>query len=52
MAIYQGDNPVAQGTPGKTAYQSAIEGGYQGTEAEFYTMLALAGTAPVEIVRW
>ena len=52
MAIYQGDVPVSQGTPGKTAYQSAVEGGYKGTEAEFYAALAAAGTAPAQIIRW
>lgn len=52
MAIYQGETPVTQGTPGKSAYQSAVEGGYTGSEAEFYAALAAAGTQPVQINRW
>lgn len=31
-----------QGQDGKTAYQSAVDGGYTGTEAEFNTILATA----------
>jgi len=29
-----------ESSPGKTAYESAVEGGYTGTETEFNTMLA------------
>ncbi|MBQ7874266.1 MAG: hypothetical protein IJ306_03770, partial [Oscillospiraceae bacterium] len=32
----------AQGEPGKTAYEYAVEGGYTGTEEEFYEDLALS----------
>lgn len=35
--------PGAPGMPGKTAYQSAVSGGYGGTEAEFYRDLNLIG---------
>ena len=31
---------VTQGMNGKTAYQSAVTGGYTGTEAEFNTLMA------------
>lgn len=31
---------ILKGDPGKSAYESAIEGGYTGTESEFYTVLA------------
>lgn len=30
----------AKGNDGKSAYESALEGGYKGTEIEFYTLLA------------
>ena len=52
MAIYQGEVIVTQGTPGKTAYQSAVEAGYTGTEEEFNIALSNAGTMPVQIKRW
>ena len=55
MAIYQGEQIVTQGTPGtpgKTAYQSAVEAGYTGTEEEFNAALANAGTMPVQIKKW
>lgn len=52
MAIYQGEQIVTQGTPGKTAYQSAVEAGYTGTEEEFNTALANVGTMPVQIKKW
>lgn len=31
---------LLQGSPGKSAYQAAVEGGYSGTEAEFSELLA------------
>lgn len=43
MAIYQGEQIVTQGAPGKTAYQSAVEAGYTGTEEEFNAALANVG---------
>lgn len=33
----------ADGEDGKSAYQAAVEGGYTGTEAEFYAALAASG---------
>ncbi|MBO5410038.1 MAG: hypothetical protein J6A60_02135 [Clostridia bacterium] len=33
----------ADGEPGKSAYQAACDGGYQGSEAEFNALLALIG---------
>lgn len=34
--------PAIRGKDGKSAYQSAVEGGYSGTEADFYAALAAA----------
>ena len=34
------------GTDGKSAYAAAVEGGYTGTEAEFYAALADIATKP------
>ena len=46
MAIYQGEQIVTQGTPGKTAYQSAVEAGYTGTEEEFNAALPNRTASP------
>ena len=40
LACAKGD----KGDPGKSAYQSAVDGGYQGTEQEFNLILATAQT--------
>lgn len=42
MALYKGDKLLAAGASGKSAYDAAIEGGYKGTEEEFYSFLATA----------
>lgn len=34
------NNTILKGEDGKSAYESAIEGGYTGTEQEFYIVLA------------
>ena len=36
------DLPFLKGDDGKSAYEAAVEGGYGGTEEEFYTDLAVA----------
>ena len=43
---------VTDGTNGKTAYQSAVSGGYAGTESKFNTDLAdVSNKAPLTIIR-
>lgn len=37
------NNTILSGKDGKSAYESAIEGGYTGTEQEFYIVLAKVG---------
>ena len=37
------------GEPGKSAFQSAVEGGYAGTEEEFYNALANSGKAEINV---
>lgn len=45
MAIYVNKKKVAGlGKPGKSAYQIAVDGGYQGTEAEFNNAMAFPVT--------
>ena len=50
MAIYINGKKVAgaglPGAAGKSAYQSAVEGGYTGTESEFDSLMANVGTKP------
>lgn len=42
--------PAITGTPGKSAYEQAVEGGYSGTEEEFIQTLAtLAGVSAVQL---
>ena len=38
---------VGTGPPGKSAYEYATDGGYRGTEAEFYAALGSTGAAAV-----
>lgn len=44
MAIYQGSVCLTQGKTGKSAYDYAVEGGYEGTEAEFEALCASIAT--------
>lgn len=37
------------GEPGKSAFQSAVEGGYAGTEEEFYNALANSGKTEINV---
>lgn len=42
--------PAITGTPGKSAYEQAVEGGYPGTEEEFIQTLAtLAGVSAIQL---
>lgn len=38
---------IGSGPPGKSAYSYAVDGGYTGTEAEFYAALGSTGAAAV-----
>lgn len=38
---------VGSGPPGKSAYEYAVDGGYTGTEEEFYAALGSTGAAAV-----
>lgn len=53
MAIFINGKKVAgigpPGADGKSAYQSAVDGGYTGTESEFNALLANAGAKPKSI---
>lgn len=47
MAILVNGKKVAGlGTPGKSAYQAAVDGGYSGSESDFNALLANGGTKP------
>lgn len=46
MAVQEVDLGKVVGSDGKSAYQSAVEAGYTGTEAEFYAALVTLQDAP------
>lgn len=46
MPVQEIDLGKVVGSDGKSAYQSAVEAGYTGTEAEFYAALATLQNAP------